>query len=77
MTQPDDSATLQGDGLERAEMVELTEDIRTKLQLIQSECDIPAVTRSANQADVFCFSILWELGAEEETTPELADWVTD
>ena len=52
-------------------IIEQTNEARELLAELRDECDIPTIAHSAHQADVYCYSILWELGAEDATTPEL------
>lgn len=49
-----------------------TREVRKLLAELRDESDIPSVGHAAHQADVYCHGILWELGAEDATTPELS-----
>ncbi|MXR19337.1 hypothetical protein [Halobacterium bonnevillei] len=58
--------------MDEQEVVEKTNEVRELLAELRDECDIPSIAHSAHQADVYCHGILWELGAEDATTPELS-----
>lgn len=58
--------------MDEHEVVEQTREVRELLAELRDECEIPSIAHSAHQADVYCHGILWELGAEEATTPELS-----
>lgn len=58
--------------MDEREVIEQTNEVRALLAELRDECDIPSVAHSAHQADVYCHGILWELGAEDATTPELS-----
>jgi hypothetical protein len=57
--------------MDRDRIIERTEEVRQEIAIIRDECEIPSIAHAAHQADVYCHGILWELGAEEATTPEL------
>jgi hypothetical protein len=58
--------------MDEQEVVDKTNEVRELLAELRDECDIPSIAHSAHQADVYCHGILWELGAEDATTPELS-----
>lgn len=62
--------------MDRDAVIHRTREVRRTLQHIAAETDSPAVAHAAHQADVHCHSLLWELGAETATTPELDDRTT-
>lgn len=62
--------------MHRDAVIDHTREVRETLHRIAAETDSPAVAHAAHQADVHCHSLLWELGAETATTPELDDGFT-
>jgi hypothetical protein len=46
---------------------------RALIQEVRDESAVPSVATSAHQADILCHRIMWELGAESATTPELEE----
>lgn len=69
--------SVQNTDLEVDDILNHVVEARRLLQQVRDESRIPAIARAAHQADLYCFSILWELGAENETTPELGERIKD
>jgi hypothetical protein len=63
---PDDSLT-------REEVSDRISRARALIQEVRDESAVPVVATSAHQADLFCHRIMWEVGAESGTTPELEE----
>ena len=61
------------DPLTRAEVTDRIERARSLIQEVRDNSDVPVVAHSAHQADVYCHRLMWELGAETATTPELEE----
>lgn len=55
----------------REEVAEDVQEARRLLQKVHGMSDIPVVSHAAFQADMYCHRMMWELGEEEATTPEL------
>ncbi|QLG63896.1 hypothetical protein [Halorarum salinum] len=61
------------DSMTRAEISDRISRARSLIQEVRDDAAIPVVATSAHQADVLCHRIMWEMGAESGTTPELEE----
>lgn len=61
------------DGLSPEQTAEHVRLARARLQAVRDESSIPVIAHAAHQADLYCHRILWELGVEDGTTPELEE----
>lgn len=61
------------DALSRAEITDRITRARALIQEVRDEADVPVVAHSAHIADIHCHRLMWELGAESATTPEIED----
>lgn len=55
------------------ELAEEVKEIRKRLQAIHAESGTPVVSHAAYQADIYCHRILWEIGAEDASSPALTE----
>lgn len=61
------------DSMSPEEISERISRARALIQEVRDESAVPVVATSAYQADIFCHRIMWEVGAESGTTPELEE----
>lgn len=61
------------DSMTNAEITERISRARSLIQEVRDDTEVPSVATSAHQADVLCHRIMWEMGAESGTTPELEE----
>lgn len=63
--------------LTNEEIVDNVLEARRLLQEVYVRSDTPSFVHAAYQADVHCHALLWELGEERGTTPELEELVSE
>lgn len=61
------------DDLTREEIADRIARARALIQEVRDDAGVPVVAGAAHQADVYCHRIMWELGEETGTTPELEE----
>lgn len=61
------------DSLSRAEISDRISRARALIQEVRDDAAVPVVAHSAHLADVHCHRLMWELGEESGTTPELEE----
>lgn len=61
------------DSLSPEEISERISRARALIQEVRDESALPVVATSAYQADLFLHRIMWEVGSESGTTPELEE----
>lgn len=61
------------DKLSHAEITDRITRARALIQEVRDESEIPVVAHSAHLADIQCHRLMWELGEESATTPELEE----
>lgn len=61
------------DSMTHAEISNRISRARSLIQEVRDDAAIPVVATSAHQADILCHRIMWEMGSESGTTPELEE----
>lgn len=64
---------MSDDSLSTAEITDRISRARALIQEVRDESTVPTVASSAYQADILCHRIMYEMGAESASTPELEE----